>query len=316
MKYAKWKAVDITKALKEGRTPMPGPLGGEPALQQPGFEENNQDVNNLHDNDPFPSAQISSDSAATTTEPPPSSDNDPFPLFPSAPTQDQPKPSSNNSVTGTFPNVQNLVSSFDQIDIIRNQVAPPLPPKVSDYAGNNINLSDYQFIQQPSSTPNYSPPPSANQVNFYDIHQNHKQPPLPQPPSSIPHTSFTNDSAQPQQPPPQQPPPQQPPPLPHHNPFIPHPQAPPQNYIQPVNLISPPPHQPPSFSATGPYTTSQQRYDMYSYSQPPQAVIDPATVATVQKYCKFAGSALDYHDVKTAVDYMNKALEALKPYNK
>lgn len=28
-KYAAWKAADIRKALKEGRKPVPGPLGGE-----------------------------------------------------------------------------------------------------------------------------------------------------------------------------------------------------------------------------------------------------------------------------------------------
>lgn len=30
-KYATWKAADIRKALSEGRKPLPGPLGGEPA---------------------------------------------------------------------------------------------------------------------------------------------------------------------------------------------------------------------------------------------------------------------------------------------
>ncbi|KAJ3036196.1 hypothetical protein HDV00_002992 [Rhizophlyctis rosea] len=35
IRYAKWKAADIIKALKEGRTPVPGPPGGEPQEQQP-----------------------------------------------------------------------------------------------------------------------------------------------------------------------------------------------------------------------------------------------------------------------------------------
>ena len=30
-KYATWKAADIRKALSEGRKPLPGPPGGEPA---------------------------------------------------------------------------------------------------------------------------------------------------------------------------------------------------------------------------------------------------------------------------------------------
>ena len=32
-KYAKWKAADIIKAFKEGRTPVPGPPGGDPNLK-------------------------------------------------------------------------------------------------------------------------------------------------------------------------------------------------------------------------------------------------------------------------------------------
>ncbi|PWN53156.1 DUF605-domain-containing protein [Violaceomyces palustris] len=35
LKYAKWKAADIAKALREGRTPVPGPAGG---LQETGVE--------------------------------------------------------------------------------------------------------------------------------------------------------------------------------------------------------------------------------------------------------------------------------------
>ncbi|RIA85393.1 Vta1 like-domain-containing protein [Glomus cerebriforme] len=294
IKYAKWKAVDITKALKEGRTPVPGPPGGEPALQQQESEENNQKFPGI---DQLPSAQTTSGPTTIVTNPPPSSDNDPFPLFPSAPVH-------NNSV----PNVQDLVSSFEQIDIGK-QVAPPLPPKVNDYAGNNINIFDNQFNQQPSQqplAPEISPPPSAN---FYDMHQNYQQPSPPQPPSTLPHTGFTNDYAQPHhfqpQPLPQPPPPPQPP----HNSFLPSPQTLSQNYIQPAN---PPLHQQPSFSAP---LSSNQNYNMQPYPQLP-AEIDPATVGTVQKYCKFANSALDYNDVKTAVDYLNKALEALKPYHK
>jgi hypothetical protein len=272
------------KEVKEGRTPVPGPPGGEPALQQPGFEESNQSIPDI--------GQIPPAQGPTTisTGPPPSSDNGTFPLFPSAPTH-------NNSV----PTVQDLVSQFDQIDIGK-QVAPPLPPKVNDYAGSN-NIFDNQFNQNPPPTTNFSPPPPPPNTNFY---QNYQQPPPPQPPPPQPPTP--NDYAQPHHYQPKPSP--QPPPQPPHNSFIPPPppQASPQNYIQPVN---PPLHQQPPFSAPA---SSHQNYSMQSYSQPP-AEIDPATVEIVQKYCKFASSALDYSDVKTAVNYMNKALETLKPYN-
>ncbi|GBB88892.1 hypothetical protein RclHR1_01550026 [Rhizophagus clarus] len=304
IKYAKWKAIEITKALKEGRTPVPGPPGGEPAEQKPEYEENNQSFPGV---DQFPLAQTTPDQ---TISGPPSSNNDNFPIFPAAPTN-------NNSV----PNVQDLVSSFDQINIGK-QAAPPLPPKVNDYTGNNNNF-DNQFNQQPPPPPpNF--PPSSN-ANFYDTHQNYQQPSPPNPPSTLTHTGFTNDYAQPHH---YQ---SNPLPQPPHNSFLPPPQST-QNYIQPVNPPQPPqpphqqqfPHQQPpnqqqpSYqqpSCQKPSFSAPANYNTNSYSQPP-AEMEPATAEIIQKYCKFASSALDYNDVSTAVKYLNQALEALKPYHK
>lgn len=295
---------------------MPGPPGGEQDEQKLESEEINQIIPGI---DQFPPAQTTPSLTALPTGPPPASNNDAidtFPIFPSASTH-------NNSV----PNVQDLVSSFDQIDIGK-QVAPPLPPKVNDYAGNS-NF-DNQFNQNPPA-PNFSPSPNTN---FYDVHQNYQQPSPPQPPSTLPHTGFTNDYTQshhyqpnlsPQSP---------------HNSFLPPPQPSTQNYIQPVKPPShQPPQQPPHQQLPHQQPSHQQpphqqlpshqhpsrqqisyqqstfsasaNCNMHSYS----AEIESSTVEVVQKYCKFAGSALDYNDVKTAVNYLNKALETLKPYN-
>ncbi|PKY19785.1 DUF605-domain-containing protein [Rhizophagus irregularis] len=322
--YAKWKAVDITKALKEGRTPVPGPPGGEQDEQKPEFDENNLSIPGI---DQFSPAQTTPNPTVLPTGPPPTSNNDAidtFPIFPSASTP-------NNSV----PDVQDLVSSFDQIDIGK-QVAPPLPPKVNDYGGNN-NF-DNQFSQNPPA-PNFSPSPNTN---FYDVHQNYQQPSPPQPPSTLPHTGFTNDYTQPQHYQPN-PSPQSP-----HNSFLPPPQPSTQNYIQPVKppshqqppqqpLQQQPPHQqlphqqpphqqlphqqPPHQQPSRQLPSYQQssfsspaNCSMNSYSRPVE--IDSHTVDAVQKFCKFASSALDYNDVKTSVDYLNKALEKLKPYDR
>ncbi|GAA5851462.1 hypothetical protein JCM5353_002575 [Sporobolomyces roseus] len=40
IKYSKWKATDIAKAFREGRTPVPGPAGGLPEVEDPAVEVN------------------------------------------------------------------------------------------------------------------------------------------------------------------------------------------------------------------------------------------------------------------------------------
>ncbi|GAA5892989.1 Vta1p [Sporobolomyces salmoneus] len=40
IKYSKWKAADIAKAFREGRTPTPGPAGGLPEVEDPATQVN------------------------------------------------------------------------------------------------------------------------------------------------------------------------------------------------------------------------------------------------------------------------------------
>lgn len=40
--------------------------------------------------------------------------------------------------------------------------------------------------------------------------------------------------------------------------------------------------------------------------------LDPALIAKAQKYCKFAGSALNYDDIPEAINNLEKALRLLK----
>lgn len=40
IKYSKWKAADIAKAFREGRTPQPGPAGGLPETEDPAVQVN------------------------------------------------------------------------------------------------------------------------------------------------------------------------------------------------------------------------------------------------------------------------------------
>ncbi|CAG8680482.1 23030_t:CDS:2 [Gigaspora margarita] len=202
IRYAKWKATDIVKALKEGQTPTPGPPGGEPALQQPPKEDYVSPSDNVPNIDQFPSAPLLVDMDESGRQPTPEFTNDSLRHQPSS----------------SFPNNP-----------------PPLPPSIP---GNPSPLS--QNYVQPYSSPTYQPTT-----------------PSPLPTSPLP-TS----------------------PLP-----------------------------------TSPFPTSQQHVRPYTQLSHHFVEIDPIVVASAQKHCKWAISALNYNDVKTAVENMHKALAMLEPYN-
>ncbi|KXS18642.1 DUF605-domain-containing protein [Gonapodya prolifera JEL478] len=106
---------------------------------------------------------------------------------------------------------------------------------------------------------------------------------------------------------------------------------PPQQYMQfpsppnyPINTYPPqpfPPQQPaqpqPQHMATAPYgggkpggygNAAPTLADLYPY--------DPKVLANAQKYSRFAISAIQYDDIETAVDNLQKALALLRPYSK
>ncbi|CAG8523938.1 2264_t:CDS:2 [Cetraspora pellucida] len=192
IRYAKWKATDIVKALKEGQIPVPGPPGGEPALQPPqDYTVNPSD--NVPSIDQFPSAPLAVDS----------------------PSESHMEENGRQPIPGN---------------------PPSLPPSIPGFTNDSLRH---------------------------------------QPPSSFPSN---------------------PPPLP-------------QNYVQPY---SSPIYQP---TAPNSLPTNQQHVHPYTQFLHHPADVDPGTVATAQKYCKWAISALNYNDVKTAVENMHKALAMLEPYN-
>ncbi|CAG8492404.1 17853_t:CDS:2 [Racocetra persica] len=274
IRYAKWKATDIVKALKEGQTPAPGPPGGEPALQPPLKEEDY--VVNPSDNvpsiDQFPSAPLAVDSPSVShmeengLQLIPGFTNDSLPH--------QPPSSFPNNPPSSFPN--NPPSSLPN-----NPPPPPPPPSLIPGLTN-----DPLRHQIPSSFPS-NPPPL---------------------PPSIP--GFTNDSLR-------------------HQPPSSFPSNPPlsQNYVQPYSspIYQPttpsslPANQHPSSLPTNQHPSSlpinQQHVRHYTQFSHHSVEIDPNIVASAQKHCKWAISALNYNDVKTAVENMHKALAMLEPYN-
>lgn len=93
-------------------------------------------------------------------------------------------------------------------------------------------------------------------------------------------------------------------------------QVPPSNFTQNISA--------PSFPAAKPENVSPQsitpapQFDSNFTSYHPvdtvtsNAKLDPALIAKAQKYCKFAGSALNYDDIPESINNLEKALRLLK----
>ncbi|KNC28205.1 hypothetical protein FF38_07529 [Lucilia cuprina] len=61
-----------------------------------------------------------------------------------------------------------------------------------------------------------------------------------------------------------------------------------------------------------PFVPPAQPHPVYTIPQPPADLkITPEQMIKAQKYCKYAGSALNYDDVKTAIENLQKALTLL-----
>ncbi|KAJ3053622.1 hypothetical protein HK097_003815 [Rhizophlyctis rosea] len=116
IRYAKWKATDIIKALKEGRVPVPGPPGGEPETPT------------------FPSSEIPGSFSQQPTDYPPqqqphSDQNQYQPFDPSASTQYPNFPPQNQG----YPHQPTSppASSFDPYN---SNTAPNLPPRTPSFS--------------------------------------------------------------------------------------------------------------------------------------------------------------------------------------
>ncbi|KAL0088430.1 Vta1 like-domain-containing protein [Phycomyces blakesleeanus] len=151
IKYAKWKAADIMKALREGRTPVPGPPGG--------IIEENEEVGDL----PAVATAPAAPTTAAVTDP----DIVPFQTtpsiseFPSPPsnfTAPLPSPSDQSNTLGDLPPTP---SSLPQFPVAPVNTAPP--------NNGSANYSAPVYHQQtptpapaPTSVPVSAPPPTVN----------------------------------------------------------------------------------------------------------------------------------------------------------
>ncbi|EPE24773.1 hypothetical protein GLAREA_08626 [Glarea lozoyensis ATCC 20868] len=323
IKYAKWNALRIMRALKEGKdpnetNPKPAP---SPEEDLPVLDPNDPDVQSLGqtlhprqasveevpdeqdqvdarlarqssiDQSLHPSTQVS---ARGSPRAPPF---EPYPRdgFPYTAVQDdnvsplEPSPNPRNGSVGGgyFPEVPTFTSETQDATL-------PTAP-----AGDSLDLD---LPNHPSNAPGSSMPPGMGVSPDFE---SFPPPSISHPASSPPPQDFYSQSGSPPHivtspgaplpPPTHQPAPYRPPPPPTHyqpppaatNPYHP----PPQQHRQPV---------PPAPPVPGP---SQPRGPAFN--------LEPEAVAKAQKHAKWAISALNFEDADTAVKELRLALQIL-----
>jgi len=313
IKYAKWKAADIMKAIREGRTPVPGSPGGNkkdnledeiPSGSNEGINLNNmpenQNMNTMNDN--FRQMNINDNNNMSSDPTEYNSPQQPRPPYP-------PYGSGNND--------------NDELNNLMNEMSPTSPSMQNNYQNNMNNYNNYNQN-------------NMNNINNYNQNYNNGAPALP--PRQQMNTggpNYNNNNA------PMLPPRQQGgfddsmfPSTPTNNPG--------SNYSSNSNLGSTG-----SMNNNGkqsPYNTninsnnnnnnnnlnlptvpkdtfkedpfaSANSLDEDSYSDDEvDYPYDPAVLMDAQKHSRFAISALQYDDVQTAIKNLRIALNLLEPY--
>ncbi|XP_057430756.1 protein HOMOLOG OF MAMMALIAN LYST-INTERACTING PROTEIN 5-like [Lotus japonicus] len=319
-KYAAWKAVDIRKALKEGRKPTPGPPAGDNDMSIPSnAPSNTYDLGTT---------------GTSVTSPGPESD-----------------PSHDYHDPVNYQHSRNVHPAADFHDTIDNQPSANNPPSMQfhDRVSNNLNSSNISSSSPPypstgyPSQDYYHPPPSQ------DYHppppQDYHPPPpqdfLPGPPSQdynsppparsegpySPGYDHQHYSSDPQHLAPNYPSHETPSyPLPHFQSYPSFSESTlpsvPSNYIyQGSDAASYSSQSAPlttnhssstlrnSLSRNGTISEPKSTTQTYQYDSnydPP-----PLKLAEAQKAARFAVAALAFDDVPTGVDFLRKSLELL-----
>lgn len=289
IKYAKWKAADIAKAFREGRTPTPGPAGG---LQE--GEEDAADPSKVTADEARELSQEfealdtkaegsgqegaqaeSSGAAAVSSGVSTGAESDPSASFtfpqqpttlPSAPADDEP------DFVDEAPR-SSAASAFSAADIV---------PDASLGTG-----------QQPFA-PNVSSaevPPQTHQTADLPVPHAH----LPSEPPAFPSAVFPSA-----------------PPTAPSQPSSPPSHSSPASSVSRTAFTSPPPApaRPPS-SAPAPAPPPPAAASAVPSSVPKADRFDPKTVGDIQKHAKWAISALNYDDFDTARKELRLALAML-----
>ncbi|KAF9215781.1 hypothetical protein BGZ59_000370 [Podila verticillata] len=281
IKYAKWRAADIIKAIRDGRLPTPPPGGNKPK-QSPAESSTGEFQDNA--NVLSPTFEASAHITAATTFPPA-------------------QPSATGAVS-TFPTISNfpsppLGSTNINMGAGGNNWSAPQQPPPSNMAPQNNDQNQSQNFYNPAGSPppsTFSPSISAastSNINNGLLGSGYLPPSTP---STVP-SNFTPN--------PMAPPPSQPSTYGYNT-----------NNYQPQTPVVPSPTPSQSYAQSSysqpsaPY--QQQQQPAYN---PVPIVLDPAVNTQVQKHCKWTVSALTYDDIPTAIDNLEKALALLRPYH-
>ncbi|KAF5352683.1 hypothetical protein D9756_005956 [Leucocoprinus leucothites] len=291
IRYAKWKAADISKALREGQKPIPGPAGQEQYQTQEdhslSFEQSTISQ---------PEGQFGVFPQTTTQLPsPPGVPRDIHSRSPPKNSSGHRREGSGSSTHSISPPRPKNAWVSDEVEGKISPSSSPPRPSVTKPPGREGSPEGKKRVHFSSSanvlpsTPELSPKaPSPAEVyqgppSIYAVPSERRSPSPPSPPSppSIPHTEVS------------------------HRPSS---YSPPQMNIyaspgQPTNTYSPPnsysvavPPPPPPASAP---------------TSPPQVELTPQIIAKAQKHCRFAISSLDYEDAEQAKKELRIALGLL-----
>ncbi|KAF2013485.1 DUF605-domain-containing protein [Aaosphaeria arxii CBS 175.79] len=298
LKYAKYHAARILKAIKAGTDPNESnPKQETPAVSPAPLDPNDPEVQRISDGISHlptqPSHQPYVESAPNTSAQPspalPAQGATSPPTLPSAPTgysqpNQQPRFSSHDDVSPISQSIRSRQGSvasagggyFPRVDVptfTADAAAPSLPTAPSLNEDQPMTSPFDNSLPQPPQPP--SAPPLADPQQFYNADPS--SPPVPQPPqqpSFQPPPNFTSTSQlSPQNPYQQQ---AQPPQIQPYQ----------QQYAQAIPATTQASHQ-------GPLRTDEE------------------SVAEAQKHAKWAISALNFEDVNTAVKELRTALKAL-----
>jgi vacuolar protein sorting-associated protein VTA1 len=275
IKYSKWKATDIAKAFREGRTPVPGPAGGLPEVEDPATQVNQvtrEEEKELKKE--FEELVSTNPSTTTEIEEQGETQSEPAYPFPQQPT--------------TLPSAPPLPQSDEEEEEEEEQDSSRIQtPSLPNFIDNDDNNNDTSTSDTPTNTtvdPSSSVPPTPSVLPT--SHQTSTLPtPSFHPPSQPP--AFPSVVFPPPQPQAQFPEPQLPPPAT-------------TSHTQRQEIFN-----------GGGTTTTTTTIPPPPRTTIITTTMDPLEISQVQKHAKWAISALNYEDFDTARKELRLALQML-----
>ncbi|KAL8277954.1 hypothetical protein RQP46_009586 [Phenoliferia psychrophenolica] len=176
VKYSKWKAADIAKAFREGRTPVPGPAGGLPTSPSELAATGDPDEVLPSEVNDLTRELASLESSAPPSEP----DAYPFPQNPTTlPSSSDADPDGEEPVTPAFPSFLNTPTALPPsppplpvefpspiLPTHQTSVLPPPTGSTTSSFPAAVFPSAPPFLPPPAPTYTPSPPPPVSQPRY------------------------------------------------------------------------------------------------------------------------------------------------------